>query len=76
MNRRNFIQNSATVAVLAGLSNTAFGANQIDAKPSNSAKFKLKYAPGFGSFPELAGKDPVEVIKFCSEYFINFFKSF
>jgi len=67
MNRRNFIQNTATVAALAGFSNVALGANQVDLKPSNSAKFKLKYAPGFGSFPELAGKDPVEVIKFCSD---------
>jgi len=67
MNRRNFIQNTATVAALAGFSNVASGANQTDVKPSNSAKFKLKYAPGFGSFPELAGKDPVEVIKFCSD---------
>ncbi len=67
INRRNFIQNTAAVAAFAGLSNTAFGANQPEVKPSNSAKFKLKYAPGFGSFPELAGKDPVEVIKFCSD---------
>jgi hydroxypyruvate isomerase len=27
----------------------------------------LKYAPEIGSFPELAGKDPVEVIKFCAD---------
>ena len=67
MKRRNFIQNTATAAVLAGFSNVAFGANLSDTKPSNSAKFKLKYAPGFGSFPELAGNDPVEVIKFCSD---------
>ena len=68
MNRRNFIQNTAAVAALAGFSNSAFGANQTEVvKPSNSAKFKLKYAPGFGSFPELAGKDPVDAIKFCSD---------
>lgn len=67
MNRRNFIQNTATVAALAGFSNVASGANQTEVKPSNSAKFKLKYAPGLGSFTELAGKDPVEVIKFCSD---------
>ena len=67
MKRRNFIQNTATAAILAGFSNVAFGANPQDLKPSNAAKFKLKYAPGFGSFPELAGNDPVEVIKFCSD---------
>lgn len=67
MNRRNFIQNSATVAAFWGFSNMAHGSNKSDQKSSNSAKFKLKYAPGFGSFPELAGKDPVEVIKFCAD---------
>ena len=67
MNRRNFIQNSATVAAFFGGSKMAYSSNQPDLKSSNSAKFKLKYAPGFGSFPELAGKDPVEVIKFCAD---------
>ena len=67
MKRRNFIQNSVAVAAFAGFSNLTFGASQVDVKPSNSAKFKLKYAPGFGSFPELAGKDPIEVIKFCAD---------
>ena len=67
MNRRNFIQNSAAVAALVGFSNMAYSSILADVKPTNSAKFKLKYAPGFGSFPELAGKDPVEVIKFCAD---------
>lgn len=67
MNRRNFIQNSAAVAAFAGFSNLTFGNNPADVKPSNSAKFKLKYAPGFGAFPELGGKNPVDVIKFCSD---------
>ena len=67
MKRRTFIQNSAALTAFAGISNTAFGAGQTDAKPSNAAKFKLKYGPGFGSFPELAGKDPVDVIKWCSD---------
>ncbi len=67
MNRRNFIQNTATAAALVGFSNFASGSNPVETPPSNSAKFKLKYAPGFGSFPELAGKDPVEVIKFCAD---------
>jgi len=67
MNRRGFIQNSAVAAALVGFSDIAYATNLADAKPSNSAKFKLKYAPGFGSFSELAGKDPIEVIKFCAD---------
>jgi len=67
MNRRGFIQNTAAAAALVGFSNIAFSSNLAEAKPSNSAKFKLKYAPGIGSFSELAGKDPVEVIKFCAD---------
>lgn len=67
MNRRHFIQNTAAATAFVGLSNLTYGANFADLKPSNSAKFKLKYAPGFGSFPELGGKDPVEVIKFCAD---------
>lgn len=66
MKRRTFIQNAATVAALAGISNSTLG-NNLAGKSSNSAKFKLKYAPEMGSFPELAGKDPVEVIKFCAD---------
>ena len=29
--------------------------------------FKLKYAPAFGMFPELSGKDPIDNIKFCHD---------
>jgi hydroxypyruvate isomerase len=67
MKRRTFIQNAATVAAMAGISNIASGNNLAGGKSSNSAKFNLKYAPEIGSFPELAGKDPVEVIKFCAD---------
>ena len=67
MKRRNFIQNAATVAAMAGISSNALSNNVKGEKSSNSAKFKLKYAPEFGSFPELAGKDPLDVIKFCAD---------
>jgi hydroxypyruvate isomerase len=53
-----------------GLSNTAFAKKKKKNKEavlSNSAKFKLKYAPSFGAFPEMAGKDPIDVINFCSD---------
>lgn len=67
MDRRNFIQNATAAAAFVGVSNLTFGSNLADAKPSNSAKFKLKYAPMFGMFPELSGKDPIDDIKFCAD---------
>ncbi len=68
MQRRNFIQKSATVAAMTGIGATAFGIpNFQDVKPSNSAFFKLRYAPGFGTFNELAGQDPIDQIKFCND---------
>ena len=67
MKRRNFIQNSAATAAFLGFSNFGFGGQLAEVKPSNSAKFKLKYAPGFGMFPELSGKDIIDNIKFCSD---------
>ena len=30
-------------------------------------KFKLKYAPGFGLFEEIAGKDPIDQLKFFAD---------
>ncbi len=38
-----------------------------ESKVSNSAKFKLKYAPHLGMFPESAGKDPIDNIKFIAD---------
>ena len=68
MHRRNFIQKSATLAAVTGIGTAAFGMPDFqDVKPSNSAFFKLRYAPGFGTFNELAGKDPIDQIKFCND---------
>lgn len=68
MHRRNFIQKSTVAVAFTGLGTAAFGLpNLQDAKPSNSAFFKLRYAPGFGTFNELAGKDPIDQIKFCND---------
>lgn len=68
MQRRNFIQKSASAAAFAGISSSAFGfTTPQDVKPSNSAFFNLRYAPSFGTFNELAGKDPINQIKFCND---------
>ena len=67
MERRNFLKTTAASGValtgLAGVMNATAG----EAKVSNSAKFKLKYAPGLGTFSEHAGKDPIDNIKFMAD---------
>ncbi len=68
MHRRNFIQKSTAAVAFAGFGTAAFGLPDLqDIKPSNNAFFKLRYAPGFGTFNELAGKDPIDQIKFCND---------
>lgn len=67
MKRRDFFRNTA----LSGLILSGFtGANTLlagESVSSNSAKFKLKYAPHLGTFGEHAGKDPIDNIKFISD---------
>jgi hydroxypyruvate isomerase len=68
MQRRSFIQKSTAVAALSGIGTTVSAmTNFQDVKPSNSAFFKLRYAPSFGTFNELAGKDLIDQIKFCND---------
>ena len=67
MERRNFLKQSAWGALAAtGLSAslTGFASEQ---KTSNSAQFKLKYAPGFGMFKEHAGDNPIDQIRFIHD---------
>lgn len=67
MQRRNFLKNSAAGTIaLAGIPGF-LNAAESSAKSSNSAKFKLKYAPHLGMFPELAGNDPIDNIKFIAD---------
>lgn len=67
MKRRNFIKNTAVSGMaLTGLAGT-MAASASEAKVSNSEKFKLKYAPGLGTFSEHAGTDPIDNIKFMSD---------
>lgn len=68
MQRRIFLQKSTAAIALTGIGTSVFGLpNFQDVKPSNGAFFKLRYAPSFGSFNELAGKDPIDQIKFCHD---------
>ncbi len=67
MKRRNFIKNTAVSGMaLTGLAGT-MGTNAAGAEMSNSAQFKLKYAPNLGTFNEHAGKDPIDNIKFIAD---------
>jgi hydroxypyruvate isomerase len=67
MERRNFIKNAAASGIaLTGLTGI-LGATASESKVSNSAKFKLKYAPGLNTFRESAGEDPIDNIKFIAD---------
>jgi hydroxypyruvate isomerase len=62
MKRREFLA--------AGLASAALSAVALDsaaraAEPKH--RFKLKYAPHFGMFQNLAGKDPVDQLKFAAD---------
>ncbi len=63
MDRRNFL--AAGLAAGAGIS---VGASGVSAqKKSNSAKFKLRYGPGFNTFKGHVGKDIIDNIKFAAD---------
>ena len=66
MERRNFIKRTVAASAAAGMGRIAFGKEDPTAI-SNKAMFNLKYAPSLNAFPEMAGKDPIEVIKFCND---------
>jgi hydroxypyruvate isomerase len=67
MKRRNFIRSTAASGIaLAGLTGM-MSATAGETVASNTAKFKLKYAPGLGTFKENAGTDPIDNIKFMAD---------
>jgi len=60
LSRRNFIGAAAAAVAVSSVTAKA-GA----AKPG---KFKLKYAPNFGTFKQNAGTDPIDNIKFMADH--------
>jgi hydroxypyruvate isomerase len=65
--RRNFLKKAAAAGTALAAAPALFGApSPLSAKgiAAAEAPFKLKYAPSIGMFPELAGKDPIDQIKF------------
>jgi hydroxypyruvate isomerase len=67
MERRNFIRNAAAGTLAFSSISGIAAASVSDSKVSNSAKFKLKYAPGLGTFREHVGEDPIENLKFIAD---------
>jgi len=68
--RRNFIKKVTLTgaAVAAAPSVFGLGRSRTEAQlPDATVPFKLKYAPGFGMFRQLAGQDPIDNIKFCHD---------
>jgi len=66
--RRGFLRTAAIAGTALMASPMAFARTEGQKKPKLSAAeapFKLKYAPGFGMFPEHCGKDLVDNIKFA-----------
>ncbi|NBA85579.1 TIM barrel protein [Emticicia sp. CRIBPO] len=62
MKRRNFLRNSLAVAGTAAM---PFAESYAQAPEKNN--FKLKYAPHFGMFKNLAGEDLVDQLKFMAD---------
>ena len=67
MKRRNFIRSTAIGSFAAVGLTSSLSATASTKKESNSAQFKLKYAPGFGTFKEHVGDDPIDQIKFIHD---------
>jgi hydroxypyruvate isomerase len=66
--RRNFIKKAiiSGAAIIAAPAMLGASERKILSKAIFAeAPFKLKYGPSFGMFPESAGKDPIDNIKFC-----------
>jgi hydroxypyruvate isomerase len=66
MERRSFLRNTAGTIAAFGLAVSA-KTFASEAKDVSESQFKLKYAPGFGTFKEHAGDDLFDQIKFISD---------
>lgn len=70
-NRRIFLRKAAGAGVATFAAPSLIASdhkNNISNRISDATEpFKLKYAPGLGMFSELAGKDPLDNIKFCHD---------
>ena len=74
MNRRNFVKKSVvsgSLSVASGsalLASAGYFQNEKSKTVEAKEKFKLKYAPHFGTFMQNAGKDPLDQLKFMADH--------
>ena len=74
MKRRNFVSKTVAASALAlSATGAVFGINPVKedipgSKGMAGEKFKLKYAPHFGTFKQNAGNDPIDNLKFMSDH--------
>lgn len=69
MERRIFIQNAALGGIAFSGISGSFAASAVSSRTGmfNTGKFKLKYAPRFGTFTEHAGENLIDQIKFMHD---------
>ena len=63
MKRREFL----TAGGIAGAAFLASGVSRAADRASAGHEFQLNYAPHFGMFRQLAGKDPIDQLKFAAD---------
>ncbi|MBA4411315.1 MAG: TIM barrel protein [Bacteroidota bacterium] len=66
MERRSFLRNTAATITALGFTGTNRTFASV-AESSNSAQFKLKYAPHFGMFKNSVGEDLLDQIRFMAD---------
>lgn len=66
MKRRDFVKSSISLGAIAATKPLA-GLGSNPQQPSAKHSFKLKYAPHFGMFENMAGKDPIDQLKFMAD---------
>lgn len=64
MNRRMFLVSSAAAGAGLGVLNNSASAQEAQGA---AAPFKLRYAPGFGTFKNHCGENPLDAIAFCAD---------
>ena len=69
MERRSFIKKSAAAASIASLGVSSLNAMSTpeDQTFPGAKQFKMKFAPHFGMFKNLAGEDPIDQINFMAD---------
>jgi hydroxypyruvate isomerase len=66
MNRKQFLKSSLAAVTALSTSSAAFSKESI-VKNANAAPFRMKFSPDFGLFADVAGKDPLDQIRWAHE---------